>query len=456
MNQLTYQEALDWIHGIGKSAGIRPGLERMHTLLDKMGNPQQQLKCVHIGGTNGKGSTASTMAYVLEKAGYRVGLYTSPYLESFTNRMSINGKDITPQELAREVSNLRPLVEEVSSIPELGQVTEFEVVTALAFRYFANHHPDVVILEVGLGGRLDATNVITPMVSIITNVSREHVDYLGEEISGIAGEKAGIIKEGVPVVTAAENPEVLQVIKEKAREKKAPLCRVLPSWLKEGTENNPHGELLEEERVFYGERRVHAEGQFFSYRGKSGEYRDLFLSLLGDYQVVNAATALAGLEFLKERGYTITQESMREGLGEVCWPGRMELVRHSPRVVLDGAHNPAAVDQLSHALKEHFSYNKLILVLGILKDKDASRMLGSLVPMAERVLVTYPPVFRGTDPKDIAEKARAFTEAPVEVVPEIPGAVDKALGLASPEDLVLICGSLYVVADARKYLTQPR
>jgi len=446
---MNYREALEWIHSIGKSTGMRPGLERMHFLLDKMGNPHRHLNFVHIGGTNGKGSTASLLASILGEAGYRTGLYTSPYLESFTNRMSINGEDISHGELTEEVNSIRPLVEEVSADPRLGQVTEFEVVTALAFRYFARHNPQVVILEVGLGGRLDATNVITPLVSIITNVSREHVDYLGEDIAGIAREKAGIIKEGVPVVTAAEDPVVFQVIEEKCRQQQAPLCRVR---FREGRDigsgkNDPGGD-----QAFCGDRRPVEEGQYFHFYGPGMELSELFLPLLGDYQVVNASTALAALEILNDRGLPLGESHIRRGLKGVSWPGRMEVVQSFPRVVLDGAHNPAAVENLARAVREHFSYRRLILVLGILKDKDASLMLSFLAPLAAETLVTLPPIFRGTDPEEIASKARHYTSGPVLAVPEVKEAVEEALNRASTEDLVLVCGSLYVIAEARKCL----
>ncbi len=450
MARLTYQEALQWIHGIGKSAGIRPGLERMHLLLEKMGSPHRRLRCVHIGGTNGKGSTASMLASILESTGLRVGLYTSPYLEQFTNRMSINGADISPRELARAAGRLRPLVQEISQNSKQGMVSEFEVVTALAFDFFARHRPHVVILEVGLGGRLDATNVITPLVSVITNVSMEHMDYLGNTIEDIAREKAGIIKSKVPLVTAARDPAVLSIIRQRCLELNAPLCRVAALGAGEG-EKGDSGEEGEKE-VYFGERRVEASGQRFNYRGLKHRCEGLFLPLRGEYQVENAATALAVLEHLESRGYRAGEEDIRGGLQRVKWPGRLEVVKSSPLTVLDGAHNPHAVENLSRAVREHFTYRKLILVLGILKDKDISSMLGSLLPLAHQVIVTLPPISRGTDPGIIASRIRELSALPVEVLPQTKEAVERAFQKASPGDLVLICGSLYTVAEARKVI----
>ncbi len=445
MVAMNYQESLEWIHSIGKSAGIRPGLERMKLLLNKMGNPEKRLTCIHIGGTNGKGSTANMLAAVLEATGCRVGLYTSPYLEAFTNRMSINGVDIKPQELVQEVNRLRPLVEEISKVPGLGSVTEFEVVTALAFRYFASHQPDLVILEVGLGGRYDATNVITPLASVITNVSREHMDYLGDTLQEIAWQKAGIIKPRVPVITAARQEEVLEVIEQVSKSQEAPLIRVV-----EGEEM----ERLREKDgkvVAYSQRQVFPQGQQFKYLGCHENFEKLFIPLKGKYQILNATTALAVLDGgLGVRRYRITPERVIEGLHKVKWPGRLEVLNSAPQVVLDGAHNPDAAENLCQAVQEHFSYDKLVLVLGILKDKDAAPMLKTLLPLAEQVIITLPPVFRGADPQAIAQQARDITDSPVEVYPQISDAVERSLEVSSGGDMVLICGSLYVIAEARK------
>ena len=446
MTLMSYQEALDWIHGIGKSTVIHPGLERIQTLLDKMGNPERSLNCIHIGGTNGKGSTAAMLASVLEEAGYRIGLYTSPYLESFTNRMSINGEDITPEELAREVSQLRPLVEEVSRYSGQGKVTEFEVVTALAFRFFAARQPDLVILEVGLGGRFDATNVISPLVSVITNVSLEHMDYLGNNVKDIAWQKAGIVKEEVPLVSASEDKEVIKVLREVCAKHNAPFYRLVSG--------NNNGNFNDAETIIeYGERKIVHGGQTFNYYGLKNNYRDLFIPLIGKHQVANAATVLAVLEKLGDTDrFKINDYSIKEGLRKVKWPGRLEILHKNPLVVLDGAHNPDAIEKLAEAIKEHFNYRRLILVLGILKDKDAAQMLGFLLPLSHEVLVAVPPIFRGADPENIASKVRQISPLPVEKFSQVENALVKALERASTEDMILVCGSLYMVAEARKYL----
>ncbi len=444
----SYLKALDWIHSTGRF-GMNQGLERIKELLGRLGNPHQDLPCLHIGGTNGKGSTAAMVAAVLKTVGYRAGLYTSPYIVSFTNRFSVDGQDISPCELVELVEQVRPIVEQITEDPRLGQPTEFEVVTALAFLYFARHRPDLVVLEVGLGGRLDATNVITPLVSIITNVSLEHTWVLGNSVESITEEKVQIIKPGVPVVTASTDPVVLKIILETCRLRHSPVYRVVPAGGEEEGLPNWSGTFS------YSERKLIPLGQQFCYRGLDLHLRSLTIPLRGEHQVVNASTALAGLELLARQGFVFTEDGLRAGLKNTFWPGRLEVMRENPLVVLDGAHNPAAMEQLARSITEHFRYRRLILVLGILKDKDKDAMFRNILPLAYRLVLTRPAYERAAPPEELAasKALAAYYTGPIQIESTVEGAVEAALKLAGKMDLVLVAGSLYTVSEARGHLS---
>lgn len=444
-DQKRYRENLDWIHGLGRF-GSRPGLERITRLLAALGNPHRRLRFVHIGGTNGKGSTAAMLASILRAAGYRVGLYTSPYLLSFTNRMTVNGADIDRQDLNDLVETVRPLVEKIAGEPDMGPMTEFEVVTTLALAYFARREAELVVFEVGLGGRLDATNVITPLLSIITNVSLEHTQVLGDTVEAIAGEKAGIIKNNVPVLTAARDRKVLGVIRSRALEKNAPFYRLF----------GPDGSGEEESvaRPSFSRQAVSAEGQYFKYRGFENDLDRLFIPLRGIYQLWNGATALAALELLSQTGFPVDEEAIRRGFSETVWPGRLEVMSRRPLLVMDGAHNPEAMKELARAIPEYFSYRNLILVVGIMADKDAAAILRSIMPLAHAAVFTRPEYARAASPGDLAALARdqlGFDQQKSVVAAEIGSALDKAVNMAGPDDLVIVTGSLYTVSDARAY-----
>jgi len=437
-----YLESLEWIHSIGRF-GIKPGLERIYALMERLGNPHRHLKFLHIGGTNGKGSTAAMAASVLQAAGYRTALYTSPYLFSFTNRMALNGQDIAPAELVEIVAQIRPLVAEISADPRLGQMTEFEVVTALALTYFARRKPDIVVFEVGLGGRLDATNVVTPLVSVITNVNLEHTAILGNTVPEIAREKAGIIKSGAPLVTAAEDEETLAVLEKKCRDLQSPLYRVLPLSLLAPFPQNSVG---------YSRRKITDTGQLFLYRGLNLKLDDLFLPLRGHYQVINAASALAAVELISGQGFMISEGALRRGLARTAWPGRLEQLSSDPLLILDGAHNPAAARQLAAAVSEYFRFKRLILVLGIMADKDIQKMIRELIPLADELVLTRPSLSRAADPSILAGYIRqspGFDNKRVHVEVDLCRAITYALSLASRDDAVLITGSLYTISEAK-------
>ncbi len=429
---MNYLEALEWIHSIGRF-GIKPGLERMTKLMELLGNPHKKIKVLHIAGTNGKGSTAAFLSKILEEGGYRVGLYTSPYLDAFTNRMAINGKDIPEDRLVEIVNMIKPMVDDISNDSVLGQMTEFEVVTCIAFYYFADQAVDFVVLEVGLGGRLDATNVVeSPMVAVVTNIGLEHTEVLGDTIEKIAGEKAGIIKEGTPVVTAVPKLEALQVIQQKCQEMNAPLFNV-------------------RENVNIEKKSLSLDGQFFHYLNSQGlQLKDLFISLLGEHQIINASTAIAVIEVLQERGFHIPEASIREGLKATRWAGRLEVMGKEPLLILDAAHNIDGVRSLKKALQEQVDYEKLVLVIGILGDKAVDDMLKEIIPLADKIIITKPDSPRAAEPETIADVAEKYTPHPIILEDSIPRAVKIALSLAEPKDLVVISGSLYTISEARK------
>ncbi len=445
--QQIYYEALDWIHGLGRF-GMKPGLERIRAMLERIGNPHHKIRFVHIAGTNGKGSTAVLLASMLQAAGYRVGLYTSPYLQSFNNRMAINGHDIEQDELVELVGQVRPVVEEITADEQLGQPTEFEVVTLLALAYFARKQVDLVVLEVGLGGRLDATNVVTPLLSIITNVSLDHTDVLGDTLEAVAVEKAGIIKQDIPLLTASDDPKVLAVIMARALELKAPLyCLFSP-------DNNTTGKTRPP-AVF---RHMFSEqGQIFNYSGYNRSYEKLFIPLLGTYQLNNAATALAAVELLADYNITVNEEAIRRGLAEAVWPGRLELLEQSPKLLIDGAHNAAAVKNLADAITGYFKYQRLILVIGIMANKDVSAMMSAILPLCDIAIFTKAGLPRAADPGYLAEIALhqlGFDQQKIKVVYDIASALDEGLNLAGPEDMVLVTGSFYTISEARAYWKQ--
>lgn len=431
---MQYEDALSWIHGISRF-GMNQGLERIEALMELLGEPQKKLKCLHIGGTNGKGSTAAFASSILEAAGYRVGLYTSPYLIQFTNRMSINGQDIAKERLVELVERVKPLVERITQDPALGQPTEFEVVTAIAFTYFAEESPDIVVVEVGLGGRLDATNVIQPLVTALAPISLEHTQVLGDTVGKIALEKAGIIKEGSVVVTEAAG-EALEVLEKVCCAKKVTLYKLQEDFKVEKVSGSLRGQAL-------------------NYYGLFGNYAHLQIPLLGDYQRDNAALALAAIELLGKRGFQVSEEAVRKGLAATTWPGRLEVVRRSPLILLDGAHNLAAFQGLQRNIRQNFAYRRLILVLGLLDDKAAEEILQEIIPVSDHVVITTPNSPRAADPHVLERITNRYTLGPVFVQEKIPDALNLALSLAGEEDLILIAGSLYLISDARQLLQDP-
>lgn len=430
---MNFDEAMEYMQNLAKF-GFNFGLGRIAELLRRLDNPHLELRIIHIGGTNGKGSTTAMVASILQQAGYRTGTFTSPHLHSYTERYRINGVEISRDEVAGLITELRPHLDAMMR-EGFEHPTEFEVGTALAFLYFKRKRVDYLVLEVGLGGAIDSTNVIVPLVSVITNVAMDHMDYLGNTIEEIAGVKAGIIKEGVPVVTAATG-KALEIIEGVARDKNAPLALVGRdiSWQEAG---------------------LGGEKQTIHITGRLGFYKNVTIPLLGRHQQMNAATAVAAVELLIEAGAGITPGQIARGIGMTQWPARLEIVRRSPLVLIDGAHNYDGALALGRALDDYFAGKEIILVLGMLGDKERSRVVSELAPRSKAVVITRPNSPRAGDWESMATEARRFVEQ-VFLIGDIPRAVRTAVDLAGPEDVVCITGSLYMVAEAREVLLEPR
>jgi dihydrofolate synthase/folylpolyglutamate synthase len=427
---MDFNEAMDYMRSLTKF-GINLGLGRIEELLRRLGDPHMsRMNIVHIGGTNGKGSTTAMLSDILREAGYRVGAFTSPHLHSYSERYRINGIQIAPEQVAALLSEIMPHLDEMVT-EGYEHPTEFEVGTALAFLHFSRAKVDFLLLEVGLGGSIDSTNVAPSMLSVITNVAMDHMDYLGHTIEEIAAVKAGIIKPGKPVVTAATG-EGLRVIEKVCREKECRLTRV--------------GQDITWETLSHS-----LNGQRFNVTGRKRTYSNLAIKLLGRHQQVNAATAIAAVENLIETGALISAEAVRKGLASTIWPGRLEIVSQKPLTIIDGAHNYEGARSLRLALEDYFPGKNIVLVIGMLADKERSSVVEALVPGAKAVVVTKPDSPRSGDWQHMAVLARRYA-ADIFLVEDIGEALNKAQTLVGQEDLLCVTGSLYMVADAREKL----
>jgi len=434
---VTYAEVTAFLYGL-RRFGWRPGLATIQRLLALVGDPHLETASIHIGGTNGKGSTAAMLAAILRAAGYRTGLYTSPHLLSFAERIQVDGKPIDEAEIVECTRALKALctthfAPETTSAPgdRLPHPTFFELTTAMAFLHFRRRGVNAAVIEVGLGGRLDATNAIQPRVAVITNIALEHEEYLGRTLAAIAAEKAGIVKPGSPVVTAARG-EALAVIRETAARLHAPLIAIPETYR-------------------WAVRESGFAGQVFDLEGPRRRYEALRVSLVGRHQVENAVLAVAAAEASEDQGFSLDTAAIRRGLADARWPGRLHIVQERPRIILDGAHNPAGAEALAAFLAEHRAeLGRLILVFGVLKDKNWEAMLGVLAPFAHEVILTYPPSKRGADPAVLVPAARRHARATVAENPET--ALAMARAAAQAEDTILVAGSLYTVAAALQAL----
>ena len=401
--------------------GIQLGLATISRLMRGLGNPQDHFHSIHVAGTNGKGSIAAFLSSVLAHGGYKVGLYTSPHLVRFNERIQINGCPISDKDVAR-------VAEAVQRVYTQGEPpTFFECATAMALYHFASERVNWAILETGMGGRYDATNVVHPEVSVISNISMEHQEYLGNTLAKIAREKAGIIKRGAGVVTGARQKSALRVIEQVATEKEVPLYRL--------------GKEI----------RIRKDKGAFTYLGISRRWPRVKIGLIGDHQVTNAALALGALELLMEKGFYLTDEAVYAGLAATRWPGRLEVFSREPFILLDGAHNPSAVKTLKKFLENSFPSRRLTMVVGILEDKAWKPMMRDLVAVADRMILTRPQYERAADPHELASFVRPLKQDLV-VIPKLPDAISFALDETGNADAVCITGSLYTVGDAKAYL----
>lgn len=428
------------------SYGVRDfRLDRMRELLVRLGNPQDALKIVHVAGTKGKGSAAATIASVLGAAGYRTGLYSSPHLDRVEERLAIDGEPCPPDELVELLGRVQPAVlamdgQSADGARDATRPTYFEIITALALVRFALHRVDAAVLEVGMGGRLDSTNVCQPLVSVITSISFDHTQQLGNTLAAIAGEKAGIIKPRTPVVSGVLPAEPRDVVAAVARRFD---CRLLQLGADFDFHYTPPRHLED------GPARGHMD---FRERvaGDEIEWRDLELSLAGEHQAANAAVALATLRELARQGWTIPQAAVRRGLGEVRWPARIEVLRRRPAVVLDAGHNVASVEALVRVLDESFACPKRLLIFATTRDKDIAGMLRVLLPKFDEVIFTrYWNNPRGAPPEELAALAAELSAIPRHVCADAATAWRLASELAGPEHLICITGSFFIAAEMR-------
>ena len=411
-------------------------LERISGLLARLGDPHRRLKVVHVAGSKGKGSTAALIASTLTHAGYKTGLFTQPHLITPRERCRINSRLISEAEFAEYVDRLKPSIEAMASSPVHGgegRVSFFEIYTALAFTYFADNAVDFAVIEVGLGGRLDATNVVDPLVSVITPISLEHTAILGNTHEAIAKEKAEIIKPNRPVVLAPQLPEAHAVFEAVAADRDAPVDQV--------------GHDIHLKRKDWN-----INGQTFDLTTPSVSYPALFLPLLGEHQAINAATAIACIERIRQEGYKVPRTSIYGGLKAVRWAGRMQVVGQSPVILLDGAHSPTSAEALCKAIREVFRYRRLILVVGLMRDKDLQAIGQVLCPFADEIITTQ--AFDNPRVTPAAEIAGAWSEIGknFHVCPSVRDAIPLAQSIATHLDLICIAGSIYIVGEAMKVL----
>jgi dihydrofolate synthase/folylpolyglutamate synthase len=417
----SYHRCLKNMYGLQRF-GIKLGLSTIRKILSGMGNPQDMYNCIHVAGTNGKGSVASSLASILNHAGYKAGLYTSPHLVHFNERIQINNRPISNSNVVASYNAIK------NAHHGEREPTFFEFATVMAFFEFARQKVDWAVIETGMGGRLDATNIIRPRVSIITNISVEHREYLGNTLEQISGEKAGIIKSRRPVITGIRQKKALAVIENKAAEKSAPLFRL--------------GKDFKVRRTVSGT---------FSYHGIEANWQGLQTGLSGSHQVDNAALVLAACEILNQSGANLSLDHIKAGLIKNRWPGRLEIVSVKPRIILDGAHNFMAARNLARFLSANYDKRKVTMVIGILDDKPYRAMLNCLLPTASQVILTRAKINRAMEPQKLEPIAKKIIPR-VTIIPDVKLALEHAIKTASPDDIICVAGSLYVVGEAKEAL----
>lgn len=419
---MTADEAIAYIESVSWKGSV-PGLERPQELLRRMGNPEKQLKYVHIGGTNGKGSTAAMTASILQAAGYTTGLYTSPHIHRFHERIRVNGQDISDEALAEITEYVKPLAQSMEDVP-----TEFELVWCIAAEYFKRMGCDIVVTEVGMGGQLDATNVIpAPEVAVLTNIGLDHTDFLGDTLEKIAQTKAGIIKEGCHAVVYPSTPSVQSLLTDICAQRNVPLQIVDFGTLKSISHD--------------------LTGQVFD----CGDRKALELPLLGEHQMYNASVALGIVDALIEKGWSITENHIREGLKNTLWPGRFDVASHDPLFIIDGGHNPQCLEALVKNMQDYLSGRRIIGLTGVLADKDYGQMYLPVLPLVEQFVCITPPNDRKLEAAELAAHLTAVGAKAV-ACDSIPEGVKTAQQLAGKDGVVLCFGSLYSIGQIKKAL----
>lgn len=424
---MNWNEAIALLHGANwKHTKI--GLERMRDFMHALGDPQEKLRYVHIAGTNGKGSACIMTQSILTAAGFRTGLYISPHLDQFNERLSIDGQMISDADLRRLAARVRAAAETLGEEP-----TDFEMITAMAFCWFEDQRCDLVVLEVGMGGRLDATNVISfPEVCAIMHIGLDHTEFLGDTVEKVAAEKAGILKPGADCVLYHQLPGVMEVVQKR-------FADVNP---------DAAARLVTTDPAAFTARARSIDGQVFDYRNRP----ELRIQLLGNYQMENAMAVLDIIDCLQRRGFGISEDAIRAGLARASWPGRFELLSRTPLLIVDGAHNPNGVEALVDTIRAYFPDQKINFVMGVMKDKDYHTMLRLIAPYAARFITELPDAHRALRPEALKSEIREYFDGPVETADSVTAAVQRAMELAEGTEAITICfGSLYQVADIRRF-----
>ncbi len=444
----SYQETLDYLYSFvdfsltkaTRYSAEQFDLARMQALVEQLQHPERTYAIIHIAGTKGKGSVAAMCQSVLTSEGYRTGLYTSPHLHDYAERIQIDGHSIPHEELVALVEEIKPVLE---TIP---QITTFEITTALAFLYFSRQKVDVAVIEVGLGGRLDATNVVIPVVSVITSLSYDHMFLLGNTLAEIAGEKCGIIKPGVPVVVSPQQEEALLVIEKIAEQRGAPITLVGRDYLYRDISRSLSGQTMQ---VWVPGEQPQVDEYLQSGDILEWEPNRLTIPLLGYHQITNAATAYAALQVFAEKALPISDAAIRQGFANTNWPGRFEVLRQVPPVVIDCAHNRDSARKLRLALDDYFPGQPVIMVFGASEDKDIHGMFVELMPRICEVIATRSYHPRAIEPEKLVEIAHQFGR-PARIVPDVADALNEALSIAAGEKPVLATGSIFIAAGARE------
>jgi dihydrofolate synthase/folylpolyglutamate synthase len=426
---MDYQEILDYIFNLKRFGDIKLGLERVRYMLERIGNPEKNLKIIHVGGTAGKGSTVSMISSILHASDYKVGSYTSPHLSSYTERIVVNGERISDKEIISLFELLKPIMDEL--VEKNNRPTFFEVTTVMAFKYFSDKKVDFAVVEVGLGGRLDATNVVIPLASVITNIGLEHTEILGDTLEKIAVEKAGIIKNNGIVVTATQNEKVFGVFERNAKEKNAEILRL--------------GHDFKFKKI-----KSSLDGQTFDVSDKDYQLKGLFISLIGEFQLENAATAVAAVKSLKSHGIDVPDKAYFVGLKNVRWPGRMEVVQKNPLVILDSGKDPLAMEKVVETLNEMFSDKKINLVFAVSKDKKIGMMMKKIIPFTDKIVLTKHSLEeRAMDTSELAKEVKIYGKK-YSIVEGVNNAVQKAIDDCGKDGLVLVTGSIFLIGEARE------